>query len=156
MIEQEMIERITEAYDVFRRLPDPERRFLKQKMASWPVFVRDAEEIAAMEKPRVTLTVPSAAAIDRAWEVLGWFATHLRDHPIGAKVLWMQYGRGLTLSQVAIALRRGARRGFSRTNLRRQRDAAMAVLLSVATFIGQPDRTSSMDGSSVHRGAKRP
>lgn len=157
MTEKEMIAWIAEAYDVFRRLPDPERRFLKPKMAAWPLYVRDAEEIAAMEKPHRTLTVPSAAQIDRAWQLLELFATHLNEYPIGAKVMWLQYGRGRTLSEISLALRKGqSRRGFSRTSLRRQRKAAMSVLLHYAHFSQSTAKTSRMDGLLSYVGGKRP
>jgi hypothetical protein len=154
MTEKEMIEWIAEAYEVFRRLPDPERRFLKPKMAAWPMYVRDAEEIAAMEKPARTLVAPTAAAIDRAFELLDLFAEHLRDYPTGAKVLWLQYGRGLTLSEIAVALRRGrSRRGYSRTTLRRQRQSAMSVLLAI--FNKRVSRTARMDTLPSYAGVKR-
>src|SRR5262245_7689957 len=44
MTRDELIARIGEAYETYRRLPDPDRRYRVTSMSSWPLFVRDAVE----------------------------------------------------------------------------------------------------------------
>lgn len=127
MTREELIARIAEAYETYRRLPDPDRKYRVAQMTSWPAYVRDAVESYGYGTVSVRLASPSPAAIDRADELMTWMAEHLIYHPIGAKLLWLTYGRGLTLSQCAVALR--GKKGFSRRTAMRRRQVALDRLL---------------------------
>jgi hypothetical protein len=119
----QLIERIREAHDVFRRLPDPEKRFLRPKYGTWPLFARDFVEAYGYNDARVRLSPPSPSEIDRAMETVDWFARYLSRNTIEAKVVWLCCGRGISFSQVAYVLR------VSPTTVRRHRDAGIAVLV---------------------------
>jgi hypothetical protein len=127
MTREELIARIGEAYDTYRRLPDPDRRFRLGLMSSWPLYVRDALEAYGYGEASVKLAAPSPAAIDRADQLLGWMAEHLVHYPIGAKLLWLTYGRGLTMGQCGVYLRKT--RGFRRSQAFEKRKAALDRLL---------------------------
>ncbi len=118
----DLIERITEAHDVLRRLPDPDRKFRFPKLASWPLFVRDMAEAYGYGEVKVRLAQPSPEAIDRADEVLGWFATHLNQYPKGAKACWLTYGRGLSLREAGKVMR------LKKSHVARLRETALKLL----------------------------
>jgi hypothetical protein len=127
MTREELIARIGEAYETYRRLPDPDRRYRATSMSSWPLYVRDAVEAYGYGDVSVKLAAPSPGAIDRADELLGWMAQHLIHHPIGAKLLWLTYGRGLTMAQCCVYLHKT--RGFRRSQAFGKRKAALDKLL---------------------------
>ena len=83
MTRDELIARLGEAYETYRRLPDPDRRYRVTSMTSWPLYVRDAVEAYGYGEVNVRLAAPSPAAIDRADELLAWMAEHLVHYPIG-------------------------------------------------------------------------
>jgi hypothetical protein len=121
---QVLIDRIAECYDVFRRLPDPERKYRLPQLSSWPTVIRDFMDAYGWSDVRVRMPPPSPAAIDRAEEVLAWFAAHLKDYPNGARALWLTCGRGLSLQQAAIVMHTG------KSTVKDRRNAALTVLLA--------------------------
>jgi hypothetical protein len=127
MTRDDLIARIAEAYDVYRRLPDPDRTYRVAKMASWPTSVRDAVEAYGYGGIAIRLAAPSPGAIDRAEELLGWMVEHLVHHPIGAKLWWLTYGRGLTMSQCCVFLRNT--KGIKRRTIFHKRQVALEALL---------------------------
>lgn len=127
MSRDELIARIGEAYETFRRLPDPDRRYRVTSMAAWPLYVRDAMESYGYGEVSVKLASPTPAAIDRADELIAWMAEHLVHYPIGAKLIWLTYGRGLTMAQCCVFLRKT--RGFSRRSAFDKRKVALERLL---------------------------
>lgn len=124
MTEPELIQRIQEAYDVQRRAYDPVGP--SRRMGYWPTPLREFADLVGQPAKSV-LGPPHPAAIDRAQEVLEWFASHLQLHPIGAKIIWLTHGRGLSLDQAQIAMRKGRR--VTREAVRLRRKAAMSALL---------------------------
>ena len=126
--EAELIGWIGEAFEVFKRLPDPERKFLRARNGSWPAHVCEAVEGAYVQTP-LRMPPPTPAAIDRAVQLVEWMATHLRNYPVGTRLLWLTYGRGLSLGQCSVALRRMRGRGNSKTALHNKRRAALSALL---------------------------
>lgn len=96
-------------------------------MSSWPLYVRDAVEAYGYNQVSVKLPAPSPAAIDRADELLAWMAKYLQNHTIGAKLLWLSYGRGLTMPQCCVYLRK--HRGFKSRWGFKQRQIALDMLL---------------------------
>lgn len=120
----ELKARIEEAYRTMCALPDGDVRFRTPKWCAWPHYVHDMMEAYGWHDARVRMPPPTNEAIDRAEEVLGWFACHLRSYPDGAWALWLTYGKGWSLSQV------GRLRGRSKVAIHKRRAAAQEVLLS--------------------------
>lgn len=129
MNRDELIARIGEAYETYRRLPDPDRKYRVAQMASWPQHVRDAVEAYGYGTVAVRLASPTPAEIDRAEELLGWMGDFLKLHPVGAKLLWLSYGRGLKMPQCVELLRREGVR-IKRAHAFVKRQVALDVLLS--------------------------
>lgn len=122
MTNEDLIERIREAYDTYRRLPDTDRRFRGRQTGSWPAFVRDFFE-AYGHTPTVSSPArPSPEAIDRADETIGWFASSLDSNPRGARAVWLTHGRGLSMR------RAGAILGISKTQLGVVRTSAIEAM----------------------------
>ncbi|MFC3227353.1 DUF6362 family protein [Marinibaculum pumilum] len=71
---------LIEALQTLAALPDPERRFLRQKGTGWPETLREAQEVFSnavdaggrFEAMRAPRSAPAPAAIDRMWLVLPW------------------------------------------------------------------------------------
>ena len=59
------------ALDTLRRVPEGET-WLRQPLTSWPAIIRTWWERQAMEPAGVTLARPTAAALDRAHQAIGW------------------------------------------------------------------------------------
>lgn len=114
--------RIEEAYRTWQLIPDPDRGFRHAKMAFWPHFVREMSEGYGWSSARTPRLPPSPEAIDRAEEVLGWFARHLNNNPKGAWALWLTFGRGMSLSQAGRVMRCSKAAVFNR------RSVAMGLL----------------------------
>lgn len=129
MTRDELISRIGEAFETYRRLPDPDRKFRVAQMTIWPQFVRDAAESYGYGSVEVRLATASPAEIDRAEELLGWMAQFLKLYPIGAKLLWLSYGSGLRMPECIACLRREGVRMSKRTAFSK-RQVALDVLLS--------------------------
>jgi hypothetical protein len=80
--------------------------------------------------------IPSKAALTRAGEVLGWqsrggnWLRHLKGHKQLVDVLWLIYGRDLSLHDAAMAFSRWrkVRKPYSRATLGRWRDNALACI----------------------------
>src|SRR5262245_43796992 len=130
MTKEELIARIAEAYETYRRLPDPDRKYRVAKMASWPLYVRDIAEAYGYGDVGVRLAAPSPAAIDRADELLGWMAKYLTHYSMGAKLIWLTYGRGLALRECSRIIRRFRPRGYSVARMSVMRRAALSALLA--------------------------
>lgn len=128
MHRDELIARIGEAYETYRRLPDPDRKYRVAQMTSWPQHVRDAVEAYGYGTVAVRLASPTPAEIDRAEELLDLMAQHLKLHPVGAKLLWLTYGRGLQMPQCLFLLKREGNR-TKRASAFSKRKVALEVLL---------------------------
>lgn len=70
----DIAERIEEAADTLRRLPDRERQALRQaeRGQSWPLMLHTAAEHAAWEKTPIRRPPPNSAQVSRMEEVLDW------------------------------------------------------------------------------------
>lgn len=118
-----LITRIEEAYRVWDLVPDPDRRFRKGKMASWPHFVQEMSEGYGWHAVRAPRIPPSPEAIDRAVKVLEWFARHLNNSPKGAWSLWLTYGRNLSLASAGRVM------GCDKKTVANRRDVAAGILI---------------------------
>ncbi|MCF4165110.1 DUF6362 family protein [Zavarzinia compransoris] len=67
-----VVDRLREAADTLRRLPDGEARFRLGLRSAWPDVVRDAATAYAAAGPSVRLGPPSPGAIDRLETTIGW------------------------------------------------------------------------------------
>jgi hypothetical protein len=132
MTRDELILRIAEAFETYRRLPDPDRKYRVAQMTSWPSYVRDALEAYGYTEASVSPSRPTPAEIDRAEELLAWMRQHLSKHySVGALLLWFSYGQGLTLPQCLVLLKRKGHRMCRRTAWTK-RDVALGALLDGA------------------------
>jgi hypothetical protein len=128
MNETQLIAAITEAYEVYRRLPDPLRAQQRAKMAAClaAVRVRDLAEatvpdgrVRSQHRYRQRLTAPT-----------GWSSRCRRTCRITlwARILWLTYGRGLTLGECSVALLHISGRG-SADRKTTKRAAALSALV---------------------------
>lgn len=124
----EVVDRLEEAAAVLRRLPDKERQFLKAgERCHWPtVLMTFWEAWAAYGKQAVKMKLPppSAAAIDRASEVLDWMLWLTQEHGgVVMKCVWLAHGERRQISTISAIL------GFDRKTIRKKRDFGVAVLV---------------------------
>jgi hypothetical protein len=77
-------ERMEEAAATLQRLPAPR---VRGYFSTWPPIVRDAWEAFGWEQTQVRLGPPSAEAIDRMDEALGWLHWLEAD---AARLVWLR------------------------------------------------------------------
>ena len=107
--------RLREAWDTLRRVPvqgGPRLRL------SWPDVVLDAAEAYGYARPSVRLSPASPKAIDRMYEVFGWFRV-LAGAPHLAKAVWLTCGAGMGPKRAGDVL------GAHRDTIRARRDEAL-------------------------------
>ena len=86
-----------------RHRRDPEARFLRPKLTSWPAIPSKPSEAAYGIEAREAS--PTAQEFDQADEFEEFFSRHLRDHRKGQKVLRLFYGEDLSIDVVARIMR---------------------------------------------------
>lgn len=80
-------ERLVEAADVLKRLPPVK---VRGYFSVWPIIVHDFGDLVGQEPPRLKRPYPSAAAISRMEETLGWT---IGLDTVDAKIVWLRaYG----------------------------------------------------------------
>lgn len=84
-----IIARLAEAADTIRRLPGGGAGHTPLR-AAWPAFVRDAADAYGWDDATARPAPPTAAAIDRLDETLGWIAA---VPPPGGRLLWLRANR---------------------------------------------------------------
>lgn len=77
-------ERLTEAADVLKRMPPVK---VKGYFSTWPTVVHDFGDLVGQEPPLLRRPFPSAAAISRMEETLGWT---VGLDPLDAKIVWLR------------------------------------------------------------------
>ncbi len=77
-------ERLVEAADVLKRLPDDTRQGY---FSTWPAVLLEFSDLVGQEPPRMKRPWPSPAAISRMEETLDW--PKLLD-PLDARILWLR------------------------------------------------------------------
>lgn len=130
----EVQDRIREAYDTLRRLPDDDRRFLTAgERGSWPGYVRDWQAYGAdtVRMPRIP---PTPGAIDRLHETLAWLIWVEKQIPRSQKILWVCFGKGLSSARAARVV------GIQRRTLQRLRRAAVDRI--VEQFFGEQKKVA--------------
>jgi hypothetical protein len=87
----EVSERIEEAWDVLKRMPDKEMAQLRQAESGqvWPLIVYTADEHAAWAKVPVKRPPPNAAQVSRMEEVLDWLSALAKQDRKYCRVVWL-------------------------------------------------------------------
>lgn len=96
-------DRIEEAAETLRRMPDKERSILRrsERGQTWPLMLHQATEHAAYEGIKVRLPPPSAARITRMHEVLDWLLDLARMEPTFFKPVWLICAERREIGKVA-------------------------------------------------------
>lgn len=88
----EIAERIEEAWDVLKRMPDKERAMLRQAEAGqvWPLIIHSAEEHGAWEKVPFRRPPPTTRQVTRMEEVmLNWFPAISQQERKFVRAVWL-------------------------------------------------------------------
>lgn len=152
---EQVIIRLCEAAETLRVLPPPDKP--KLAASDWTGFVRGFGEAVQGEEGRFIRDArgrivhgadqyrtpqtewhksftrpapPPHGAIDQAFEATSWLRYCRGDRRM-VLALWLSYGEGLSVADTARALskRLKARRVYSRTIVRRWRDAGLALIV---------------------------
>lgn len=131
----EIAERIEEAADTLRRLPDKHKSYLAaSERGTWPTTIMTYWEAfsLARETPktavRMRLPPPGARQVDRMDAVMDWMLWLGKQDAREMKVVWLCCGERKRLSTVSILM------GIHRNWVREQRDSGLRRL---ATYIDQ-------------------
>lgn len=116
-------DRIFEAAQALRVLPDRERAFLRAgERSCWPTVILSYWEAYGQQGVRFRLPAPSAAKITRMEEALGWIAwLGQHDHTI-MKCVWLCCGEDRSPSGCANTL------GLHRNTIRLHRDDGLSMI----------------------------
>lgn len=116
--------RIEEAAETLRRMPDKERGILRrsERGQSWPLMLHQATEHAAYEGIKVRLPPPSAARITRMNEVLDWLLDLARMEPSFFKPVWLICAERRPVGKVARIL------GIDRKTVHRRKLAGLTLI----------------------------
>lgn len=98
---EEIAERIWEAANTLRRLPDGDRGRLRMQAMSWPALLRDASEHGAYKSVQVKLPAPGGAQIDRMHEVLEWLLWLAKVEQKFLKAVWLCCGERRNVVEAA-------------------------------------------------------
>lgn len=92
----EVAERIEEAWDVLRRMPDKERDALRraERGQAWPTMLYTADEHEAWAKVPIKRPPPSAQQITRMEEVLDWLLVLAKQERKYFNAVWLFCARG--------------------------------------------------------------
>lgn len=85
-------DRIGEARDCLRRLPDKDARFKGYSLLSWPGMLAERHIDYPNERTVIRMPPPTSAAIDRMEEVLEWLVWLAKQDRDAAHVLWICCG----------------------------------------------------------------
>lgn len=84
-------DRVEEAWDVLRRMPDRERAMLAkgERGQTWPTMLRTAAEHAAYKRVPLRRPPPTAAQITRMHEVLDWLLALAKQERDYFQAVWL-------------------------------------------------------------------
>jgi hypothetical protein len=118
-------DRIEEAADTLRRMPDRERALLakSERGQTWPLMLHQACEHAAYEGLKVRRPPPTAKHIDRMNEVLDWLLELAKIDSGYFKVVWLLFAKRRTPTEVARIV------GVTRETVYVRRRAALTLLV---------------------------
>ena len=133
-------ERIVEAAQTLKRLPDRERGMLRNGATAWPDFLRKAIEAYGYSGPARARLVPSPGAIDRMEETLGWLIAWPRREDMRVVIL---LASGVRVPEVLRAVERFEGKRIRRQALYERKAAALrrivAKLLDAGIGIEAPE-----------------
>jgi hypothetical protein len=118
-------DKIEEAADTLRRLPDRERTLLakSERGQTWPLMLHQACEHAAYEGLKARRPPPSAKQIDRMNEVLDWLLELARVDRDYFKVVWLICARRKKPAEVARIV------GVTRATVYKRHRAGLTILV---------------------------
>lgn len=97
---EEISERVEEAFDTLKRLPDRDRARLHMAVQEWPLMMRrifeDAPKGVQTRRPP-----PTARQIDRMDEALGWMLALAKQNRDFAKAVYLCCGRRMKCAEAA-------------------------------------------------------
>jgi hypothetical protein len=87
----EMAERVEEAWDTLRRMPDKERNLLLrgERGQTWPLIIHSAAEHAAWKPVKIRRPPATARQIDRMEQVMDWLLGLSKQERDFAKAVWL-------------------------------------------------------------------
>lgn len=90
-LRQVVAERVEEAWDTLRRLPDRERDQLTkgERGQTWPTMIRTAAEHAAWKPMKMRRPPPTPAQITRMHEVLDWLTALAKQQRDFCRAVWL-------------------------------------------------------------------
>lgn len=97
----EVGDRIGEARDCLRRLPDKDARFKGYSLLSWPGMLAEKHIDYPNEKTPIRMPPPNSQAIDRMYEVLDWLMWLGKADRNAAHAIWVCCGLRYRTSQAA-------------------------------------------------------
>lgn len=103
----EIAERIRDAWEVLRRMPDEERQALQRAESgqSWPAMIHTAAEHAAWEKQPLRRPRPTAGQITRMEEVMtDWIVALAKQDLKFVKAVWLFCAMNRHVGEAAKAL----------------------------------------------------
>jgi hypothetical protein len=105
MTEQELKYRVRDASRTWRLLPDPERKHLRPKLATWPDYVQKREEAYGYDGARMPKIFPTSRQITRAEELAFWIwrftAQNNEKYKMGVDIMWKTWGENKRLEELA-------------------------------------------------------
>lgn len=118
-------DRIEEAAETLRRMPDRERSLLRksERGQEWPLMLHQATEHAAYEGIKIRLPPPSAARITRMDEALDWLLDLARDEPDYFKPVWLICAERKSLARSAYIL------GFDKRTVLKRKTAGLTYIV---------------------------
>jgi len=124
----EISDRVEEAWDTLKRLPDRERGLLIARGQQWPVMLYTAAEHAAWKPMRSRRPPPTSRQIDRMHEVLGWLLELAKQNTDFFKAVWLCCAERKKPAEAAKVI------GCHRETVRIWRDNGLARVAEIRTW----------------------
>jgi hypothetical protein len=119
----ELRDRIYEAAQTLRRLPDRESSLLRAgERCAWPTIILSYWEAYGQNAPRMRLPAPSATQISEMEEVLGWITWLGKQDRLTMRCVWVCCAENRAPSQAVAIL------GLHRKLIRGRRDRGLDLI----------------------------
>lgn len=126
-VREEIADRIGEAYQVLKRLPDRERRLLACQGSSWSAMICEPIklETEALRVAQMRLPPPSGEQIDRMNEALGWITDLAINYTNAARVIYLSEGERRKKTYIAKLM------GISRETVYKWRNSGLDTIATI-------------------------